>query len=123
MARSSWDAATKLAAEKFSKDKKDFVILASGRLSNEDLFNLKTLADHAGGKAYLYSHMAARTMVRKHTNSKGARPAQARADTSWMARRYAIVTLLAGRVDIFDQWAGWINNADLPPNVSLWVSA
>lgn len=64
---------------------------------------------------------AARTMVRKHTNSKGSRPAQARADTSWMARRYAIVTLLAGRVDIFDQWAGWINNADLPPNVSLWV--
>ena len=58
LARSSWDAATKLAAEKFSKDKKDFVILASGRLSNEDLFNLKTLADHAGGKAYLYSHMA-----------------------------------------------------------------
>ena len=58
LARSSWDAATKLAAEKFSKDKKDFVVLASGRLSNEDLFNLKTLADHAGGKAYLYSHMA-----------------------------------------------------------------
>ena len=58
LARSSWDAATKLAAEKFSKEKKDFVVLASGRLSNEDLFNLKTLADHAGGKAYLYSHMA-----------------------------------------------------------------
>ena len=58
LARSSWDAATKLAAEKFSKDKKDFVVLASGRLSNEDLFNLKTLADHAGGKAYLYSRMA-----------------------------------------------------------------
>ena len=58
LARASWDAATKLAAEKFLKDKKDFVILASGRLSNEDLFNLKTLADHAGGKAYLYSHMA-----------------------------------------------------------------
>jgi len=58
LARSSWDAATKLAAENFAKDKKDFVILASGRLSNEDLFNLKSLADHAGGKAYLYSHMA-----------------------------------------------------------------
>jgi NADH-quinone oxidoreductase subunit G len=58
LARASWDAATKLAAEKFQKAKKDFVVLASGRLSNEDLFNLKTLADHAGGKAYLYSHMA-----------------------------------------------------------------
>ncbi|MBV6496765.1 MAG: NADH-quinone oxidoreductase subunit NuoG [Anaerolineales bacterium] len=58
LARASWDAATKIAAENFLKEKKDFVILASGRLSNEDLFNLKTLADHAGGKAYLYSHMA-----------------------------------------------------------------
>jgi NADH-quinone oxidoreductase subunit G len=58
LTRASWDAATKLAAEKFLKAKKDFVVLASGRLSNEDLFNLKTLADHAGGKAYLYSHMA-----------------------------------------------------------------
>ncbi|HUG34629.1 MAG TPA: molybdopterin-dependent oxidoreductase, partial [Anaerolineales bacterium] len=58
LARASWDAATELAAGKFLKAKKDFVILASGRLSNEDLFNLKTLADHAGGKPHLYSHMA-----------------------------------------------------------------
>jgi NADH-quinone oxidoreductase subunit G len=58
LARASWDAATRLAAENFLKAKKDFVILASGRLSNEDLFNLKSLADHSEGKAYLYSHMA-----------------------------------------------------------------
>ncbi|HSG42718.1 MAG TPA: NADH-quinone oxidoreductase subunit NuoG [Anaerolineales bacterium] len=58
LARASWDAATKLAAEKFTKAKKNFVILASGRLSNEDLFNLKTLSEHSEGKAYLYSHMA-----------------------------------------------------------------
>ncbi|MBV6450303.1 MAG: NADH-quinone oxidoreductase subunit 3 [Anaerolineales bacterium] len=58
LARASWDAATKLAAENFLKAKKNFVVLASGRLSNEDLYNLKTLTDHAGGKAYLYSHMA-----------------------------------------------------------------
>ena len=58
LTRASWDAATKLAAENFLRAKKDFVVLASGRLSNEDLFNLKTLADHAGGKAYLYSDMA-----------------------------------------------------------------
>ena len=30
---------------------KDAVVLASGRLSNEDLFNLKSLADGLGGKA------------------------------------------------------------------------
>lgn len=57
LTRASWDATTKFAAEKFLKNKKDFVVLASGRLSNEDLFNLKSLADTAGGKAILYSDM------------------------------------------------------------------
>ncbi|HJS18317.1 MAG TPA: molybdopterin-dependent oxidoreductase, partial [Anaerolineales bacterium] len=37
--------------------KKNFVVLASGRLSNEDLFNLKSLADQSEGTAYLYSRM------------------------------------------------------------------
>src|SRR5688572_642756 len=57
LSRASWDATTKYAAEQFSKNKKDFVVLASGRLSNEDLFNLKSLADTVGGKAILYSDM------------------------------------------------------------------
>ena len=57
LARASWDAATKLAAGNFQKAKKNFVILASGRLSNEDLFNLKSLSEHSEGRAYLYSHM------------------------------------------------------------------
>lgn len=57
LARASWDAATKFAAEKFSANKKDFVVLASGRLANEDLFNLKSLADTAGGTTVLYSDM------------------------------------------------------------------
>ncbi|MBC7877994.1 MAG: NADH-quinone oxidoreductase subunit NuoG [Anaerolineales bacterium] len=57
LTRASWDAATKFAAENFSKAKKDFVVLASGRLANEDLFNLKSLADHAGGTAIMYSDM------------------------------------------------------------------
>ncbi len=57
LTRASWDAATKYAAANFSKAGKNFVVLASGRLSNEDLFNLKSLADTAGGKAILYSDM------------------------------------------------------------------
>ena len=57
LTRASWDAATKLAGETFQAAKKNFVILASGRLSNEDLFNLKSLSEHSDGKAYLYSHM------------------------------------------------------------------
>src|SRR5512141_89690 len=55
--RASWDDATKLAADKFREAKNDLVVLASGRLSNEDLFNLKKLADQAGGSALLYSRM------------------------------------------------------------------
>lgn len=50
----SWEEATKAAAETL---KNDSVILASGKLANEDLFNLKSLADQTGRKAYLYSHM------------------------------------------------------------------
>jgi NADH-quinone oxidoreductase subunit G len=53
----SWDDATKFAADKFLPRRSDLVILASGKLANEDLYNLKSLAYHAGGKAYLYSHM------------------------------------------------------------------
>ena len=56
----SWEEATKAAADKL---KKDLVILASGKLANEDLFNLKSLADQAGGEAYLYSHMAGGEMT------------------------------------------------------------
>jgi NADH-quinone oxidoreductase subunit G len=55
--RVSWDSATKLAGENFLKTKKDFVVLASGRLSNEDLYNLKTLSDHFDGRSILYSHI------------------------------------------------------------------
>ncbi len=55
--RASWDEATRLVADTFKNAGKDFVVLASGRLSNEDLFNLKTLADQSGGSAYLYSRM------------------------------------------------------------------
>ncbi len=55
--RASWEAAVKLAGEGFLKAKKDLVVLATGRLSNEDLFNLKALTDQVGGKAVLYSNM------------------------------------------------------------------
>ena len=53
----SWDKAIGLAAEKLTDAKKNTVVLASGRLSNEDLFNLKQLADGLGGEALLYTNM------------------------------------------------------------------
>jgi NADH-quinone oxidoreductase subunit G len=53
----SWEDAIRLAAQKLAEAGKDAVILAGGRLSNEDLFNLKQLADELGGQALLYTHM------------------------------------------------------------------
>ena len=57
LTRASWEAATEFAGQKFKAAKKDFVVLASGRLSNEDLYNLKALTEHSEGTAYLYSRM------------------------------------------------------------------
>jgi hypothetical protein len=39
------------------------LVILAGKLANEDLFNLKSLADQVGGKAYLYSHMAGGEMT------------------------------------------------------------
>ena len=53
----TWTVSLQSVAKALSAAKKDALILASGRLSNEDLFNLKQLADHLGGEARLYTHM------------------------------------------------------------------
>jgi NADH-quinone oxidoreductase subunit G len=52
------EAAEKLVAEKLKAASSNAVVLAGGRLSNEDLFNLKQLADGLGGKALLYTPIA-----------------------------------------------------------------
>ena len=57
LAESSWEAALNLAGRSLEGVQQDFLILAGGRLANEDLFNLKALADGLGGKAALYTHM------------------------------------------------------------------
>ncbi|MGE5072027.1 MAG: 2Fe-2S iron-sulfur cluster-binding protein, partial [Anaerolineae bacterium] len=57
LVRSSWDAAALQAGEAFAKAKSELLVIGSGRLSTEDLFNLKTLADQVGGQAVLYTDM------------------------------------------------------------------
>ncbi len=57
LGRASWEAATRSAGEAFSAAGKNLLILASGRLSNEDLFNLKSLGDQVGARTALYSEM------------------------------------------------------------------
>ncbi len=64
LARSSWETAAQQAGEAFAKAKSDFLVIASGRLSNEDLFNLKALADAVGGKAALYTQMGGGDLTR-----------------------------------------------------------
>ena len=53
----SWENAFAEIAQKVAGKKEQVVVLAGGRLSNEDLFNLKQLADHLGGEVLLYTHM------------------------------------------------------------------
>jgi NADH-quinone oxidoreductase subunit G len=51
------ESALSRAAAKLAEAKSDAVILAGGRLANEDLFNLKQLAAGLGAQTYLYTHM------------------------------------------------------------------
>ena len=60
---SSWEDALSKVSSKLAEAKSDTVVLASGRLSNEDLFNLKSLADGLGGKAVLYTDMGGGDLV------------------------------------------------------------
>ncbi|MGB7873796.1 MAG: NADH-quinone oxidoreductase subunit NuoG [Anaerolineales bacterium] len=59
----SWEDAISEVSSKLSEARSDTIMLASGRLSNEDLFNLKSLADGLGGKAVLYTDMGGGELV------------------------------------------------------------
>jgi NADH-quinone oxidoreductase subunit G len=59
----TWDEAVAAAAKGIADAKEEFVALAGGRLPNEDLFNLRKLADARGGKTLLYSCMGGGDMV------------------------------------------------------------
>lgn len=59
----SWEAALELVATHFRQAGDGLLSLVGGRLSNEDLFNLKKLTEGVGGKIHLYSHMAGGDLV------------------------------------------------------------
>ncbi len=54
----SWEEALQVVAERFASAGSGLFTLASGRLSNEDLFNLRQLTQAVKGQSALYSHMA-----------------------------------------------------------------
>ncbi len=59
----SWDEAIEYVAEAFRDAGKGLVSLGSGRLSNEDLFNLHQLTTSLGGKSLLDTYMAGGDLV------------------------------------------------------------
>jgi NADH-quinone oxidoreductase subunit G len=72
----TWDEALDLAAAKLnagagSLQTSGLLTLASGRLSNEDLFNLHALTTSVGGKTALYTHMAGGDLVGQVGLGKG----------------------------------------------------
>ena len=67
----SWDEALDLVAEKL-KGAQNPVVLAGGRLSNENLFNYYALAAGAKANALLYSHMAGGDLVANHGLTPGS---------------------------------------------------
>ncbi len=59
----SWDEALAFVADQLKNAGEGLLTLVSGRLPNEDLFNLKKLTDGLGGKAGLHSYMAGGDLV------------------------------------------------------------
>ena len=66
-----WDEAISYVAENFKDAGKNLLTLVSGRLSNEDLFNLNELTNGLGGKTALYTHMAGGDLVAQLGVGKG----------------------------------------------------
>jgi NADH-quinone oxidoreductase subunit G len=63
MKPATWDEALDLVAEKFKEAGSDLQTLVSGRISNEDLFNIGSITRSLGGKTALYSEMAGGDLV------------------------------------------------------------
>ena len=59
----SWDEALALVSDQFKQAGDRLLTLVGGRLSNEDLFNLKKLTDELGGKTGLQTYMAGGDLV------------------------------------------------------------
>ena len=82
LAPATWDEALELVATKFKQSGKETLTLVSGRLSNEDLFSLKRLADGVGSGTALYSHMAGGDLVAQIGAGQGTNIADMGADTA-----------------------------------------
>jgi NADH-quinone oxidoreductase subunit G len=71
LAPKPWEDVLDVVEERLKVVGKDLLVLASGRLSNEDLFNLKQLAEGTGAKSALYTHMAGGELISQAGVGKG----------------------------------------------------
>ena len=71
-----WDEVLSYVGENFHLAGKSLLTLASGRLSNEDLFNLSELAAGVGGESALYTHLAGGDLVAQVGLSTGTNLSQ-----------------------------------------------
>jgi NADH-quinone oxidoreductase subunit G len=66
-----WDEVLHYVAENFTQAGEKFLSLASGRLTNEDLFCLRELSEGLGGKYAIYTQMGGGELVSQVGVSKG----------------------------------------------------
>lgn len=59
----SWDEALEAVADRFREAGSGLLTIASGRLSNEDLFNIRKMTAGAGGKTALYTTMGGGDLI------------------------------------------------------------
>ena len=72
----TWDEALNAAVDGLRSAGQDTLAIASGRLANEDLFNLKEMVKTLGGKTALYSYMAGGELVSQVGVGKGTNLAE-----------------------------------------------
>jgi NADH-quinone oxidoreductase subunit G len=63
LVENSWEDAEDLLSHRLHNIQSGLLTLVSGRLPNEDLFNLRKLTEQLGGKIGLYTHMAGGDLV------------------------------------------------------------
>ena len=71
LAPKPWENALDVVEEQLKAVGKDLLVLAGGRLSNEDLFNLKQLAKGTGAQSALYTQMAGGELISQAGVGKG----------------------------------------------------
>ena len=92
----SWEQALQKAAEGL-RSASQKALIASGRLSNEDLYTLKRLADHLQMPAYLYTPLGGGEWVRRYGLSTGS-------DLSALGKGDAILVVAS---DLYEEAPLW----------------